>query len=231
MDDLRNGLLPGRMKNEEEPGLFREGEESVPQNVAPDAEPKGPVDSGIVESAPAPARPATACRVPEDGSFGATLTELRTRHNFTIRKLAEETKIRESYLEALEAEDYDKLPQLVYVLGYIRKLCTLYGVSREDADALTAGLRERLRYELPEDLDKHTADRERSEEDEHRERQLLFLISGAVALVVLALIVVGVLIVLAVRNHGSKIEPGVPFNESLLVDLQPKPVLQVQELK
>ena len=100
----------------------------------------------------APAKKNTFCRVAGDGSFGSCLAELRQRHNYTIRQLAEETKIREIYLEALEAEDYRNLPQLVYVMGYIRKLCALYGVGKEDADALTAGLRERLQYELPEDM-------------------------------------------------------------------------------
>ena len=223
MEDLKNGLLPGR-KKEEEPELFAAEAEDAPV---------GPVDSEILDDLEAPVRKKKKidCRVPGDGSFGNCLAELRTRHNYTIKKLAEETRIRETYLEALEAEDYKTLPQLVYVLGYIRKLCTLYGVSREDADALTAGLRERLQYELPEDLEKHTADRERSEEDEHRQRQLLFLISGAVVLIVLALIAGVVLLVLALRSHGASGAPGDPFNEKLLVDLQPKPELRVQELK
>lgn len=223
MEDLKNGLRPGR-KKEEEPELFAgEAEEA----------PVGPVDSEILENPQTPARKRVKadCRVPGDGSFGSCLAELRIRHNYTIKQLSEETKIRELYLEALEAEDYKILPQLVYVLGYIRKLCTLYGVSRENADALTAGLRERLQYELPEDLEKHTADRERSEEDERRQRQLLFLISGAVALIVLALVVGAVLLVLVLRSHNSSAASGDPFNEKLLVDLQPKPELRVQELK
>lgn len=222
MEEQRNGLLTGR-KKAEEPELFGEG--------TADERPIGPIDSDILESQVASPRKKTDCRVPRDGSFGCTLAELRTRHNYTIRQLAEETKIRELYLEALEAEDYKNLPQLVYVLGYIRKLCALYGVSQEDADALTAGLRERLQYELPEDLDKHTADRERSEEDERRQRQLVLLISGAVALIVLALVAGGVLLVLALRGPGSSAASADPFNETLLVDLQPKPEIRVQELK
>lgn len=101
--------------------------------------PPGPIDSEIREVPGAPAKKNTFCRVAGDGSFGSCLAELRQRHNYTIRQLAEETKIREIYLEALEAEDYRNLPQLVYVMGYIRKLCALYGVGKEDADALTAG--------------------------------------------------------------------------------------------
>ncbi len=223
MEDLKHGLLPGR-KADEEPELFTDETEI-------ETEPTGPVDSDIVETPEVPIRKQTHCRIPGDGSFGSTLAELRMHHNYTIEQLAEETKIREMYLEALEAEDYKNLPQLVYVLGYIRKLCALYSISREDADELTADLRERLQYELPEDLNRHTADRERSEEDERRQRQLLLLIAGAITLIVLAVIAGAVLIVLALRSHNSNAAVGDPFNETLLVDLQPKPALRVQELK
>lgn len=228
MEELRNGLLPGR-KTEEEPGLFRD----KPSAAAPDEaeEPIGPIDSEIREVPGSPARPRTYCKIAGDGSFGECLAELRRRHNFTIRQLAEETKIREIYLEALEAEDYKNLPQLVYVMGYIRKLCSLYGVSKEDADALTAGLRERLQYELPEDITKTVVDHEVSEENERKLRQLMLLIFGALALVVVAFVAVGILILVGLRS-GSAVEAGgVPFDESRLVELQPEPRIELQELK
>ncbi|AVM45367.1 MAG TPA: hypothetical protein DFL85_14455 [Lentisphaeria bacterium] len=237
MEDLRNGLLPGR-KKEEEPGLFAaEPDQAAEQRQRRNAEPEepelppGPIDSEIREVPGAPAKKNTFCRVAGDGSFGSCLAELRQRHNYTIRQLAEETKIREIYLEALEAEDYRNLPQLVYVMGYIRKLCALYGVGKEDADALTAGLRERLQYELPEDISKTVVDHEVSEENERKLRQLILLISGAAVLIVLALVVGGVLILMGLRSSESASSPADPFNENLLVDLQPKPKLEVQELK
>lgn len=228
MDELRNGLLPGR-KNEEEPGLFRE---EPPAAAVDEKEEPIAIDSEIREvSGVSPARPTTPCQIPGDGSFGESLAELRRRHNFTIQQLAEETRIREIYLEALEAEDYKNLPQLVYVLGYIRKLCALYGVSKEDADTLTAGLRERLRYELPEDITKTVVDHEVSEENENKLRQLMLLVSGGIALVVIAFIVTGVLILIGLRHGSSAADSGAPFDESLLVEVQPEPQIEMQELK
>ena len=228
MEELRNGLLPGR-KNGEESGLFRD----EPPAAASDEEdqPIGPIDSEIREIPGSPVRPKTCCKIAGDGSFGECLAELRRRHNLTIRQLAEETKIREIYLEALEAEDYKTLPQLVYVMGYIRKLCTLYGVSREDADALTAGLRERLQYELPEDITKTVVDHEVSEENERKLRQLMLLIAGVLALVVIAFVVVGVLILVGLRSGSSGDAAGAPFDESRLIELQPEPRIELQELR
>ncbi len=228
MEELRHGLLPGR-KNEEEPELFRDEPPAVKGEE--EEEPIGPIDSEIREVPDSPVKPKTYCRIAGDGSFGECLAELRQRHNLTIRQLAEETRIREIYLEALEAEDYKNLPQLVYVMGYIRKLCALYGVSKEDADALTAGLRERLQYELPEDITKAVMDHEVSEENERKQRQLMLLVAGGAALVVIAFIVVGVLILVGLRSCSSAEASGAPFDESRLLELQSAPRIELQELK
>ena len=231
MEELKHGLLPGR-KSEEEPGLFpEESRTETREEPEEPEEPVGPIDSEIREIPGAQVRPKTVCRITGDGSFGECLAELRHRHNLTIRQLAEETKIRETYLEALEAEDYKNLPQLVYVMGYIRKLCNLYGVSREDADALTAGLRERLQYELPEDITKTVVDREGSEEDERKQRQLLLLIVGVLVLLVVALLVAGILVLAGLRGGSSVEVSGMPFDESRLIDLQPEPQIELQELR
>lgn len=74
-------------------------------------------------------------------------------------------------------------------------------------------------------------DHEVSEENERKLRQLILLISGAAVLIVLALVVGGVLILMGLRSSESASSPADPFNENLLVDLQPKPKLEVQELK
>ncbi len=49
----------------------------------------------------------------------------------------------ESSLRALESDDYEKLPALVYVRGYVRRYCTLLGIDPtpvlDNLDALTEG--------------------------------------------------------------------------------------------
>ncbi len=218
-------LFPEPEMTEEEPqtGLFAEEEAELPI---------GPIDSAIEETAPpAASGPKAACPLRPAASLGACLTELRERHKLTLKKLAEETKIREDYLIALEADDYRSLPQVVYVMGYIRKLCALYGVAQEDADHLTADLRQQLSYELPEDITKTVVDHEVSEENERKLKQLLFLICGTIALIVGALVVLGVWLIVDLRSSATTSKSGTLFNENLLIQLQEPPTIQLQELK
>ncbi|MDR0933373.1 MAG: helix-turn-helix domain-containing protein [Victivallales bacterium] len=186
------------------------------------------VDSEVREVPTTSGRSMASRPLGDAGSLGSCLSDLRQRSHYTIEQLALETKIKESYLEALEAEDYKNLPQTVYVMGYIRKLCALYGVSKTDADTLTSGLREQLQYELPEDITKSVVDHEISEENERKLRQLIMVIAGVIALLVIALIVAGVMILAGVRKSETV---AAPFNENSLIELQGVPQIEMRELK
>ena len=59
-------------------------------------------------------------------------------------EVGEATKIRSIYIEAIEAEDYSSLPPVVYVLAYVKTLCSFYGVDGELTESLTADIRQRL---------------------------------------------------------------------------------------
>ena len=64
-------------------------------------------------------------------SLGALLQEARLSCSFTIKDAAESTRIKSSYIIALENNEMDELPAKVYVLNYIRQLCREYNVSNE----------------------------------------------------------------------------------------------------
>lgn len=55
-------------------------------------------------------------------NFGQTLAQARKKENYTIEKLAETTKIKKSFLIALENNDITPLPKQVFALGFIRIL-------------------------------------------------------------------------------------------------------------
>ncbi|MBO5306600.1 MAG: helix-turn-helix domain-containing protein [Lentisphaeria bacterium] len=166
----------------------------------------------------------------EGGSFGATLRQMRLQSGRELADISKETHIQLSFLQALEAEDCKNLPQPVYVLGFIRKLCDLYGVPREKADELTSGLREKLEYELPADINKSVVDRDFSEENDRKLRQL------TIALAVIALLILGglttgtVWLVNTLRNRTQTVQ-GPTFNPETLLELQEKPRLKVTELQ
>ncbi len=184
------------------------------------------LDSGFV----APGLHPRISDIAEAGSFGHYLRELRLRNNFTIEQIADETKIRSTYLEALEAEDYSSLPQPVYVLGYVRKLCNLYRVDRERADEITATLREQLEYEIPEDITKTVIDHEVSEENERKIRQLAMILAAGGVLVVIVIVLGAVLLLAGLRSTAER--SGSPvFDETQLIELQGRPQLETSELK
>lgn len=169
--------------------------------------------------------------LPYQNSFGQYLKALRLQKNLSIESIAEETKIRSDYLVALEAEDFDSLPQPVYILGYVRKLCSLYQVDAQRANEITSGLRSQLEYEIPEDISKSVVDHEVSEENERRIRQLILIMVTAAALVVLVFIIGGVLLLVGLRKSPNPANHSTAFDESRLIELQGTPKLNITVLK
>lgn len=147
-----------------------------------------------------------------------------------LQEISAETKIPVLYLQALEDEDCKKLPQPVYVLGFIRKLCSIYGVPTEQADELTAGLREKLEYELPADINKSVVDRAFSEENERKLHQLTILFGIDIILIIGLLVGGTVLIVNGLRSKTQEVHVS-GFNPETLLELQEKPQLKPTELE
>ena len=65
--------------------------------------------------------------------IGEVLKSARTRQSLDIRTVEEQTKIRIKYLRALEAEEWDVLPNPAYATGFLRTYAQLLGL---DAEAL-----------------------------------------------------------------------------------------------
>ena len=64
--------------------------------------------------------------------IGQLLRETREAKGLTLDDVEQEIRIRSSYLEALENEDYDRLPGAVYVRGFLRNYARLLGVELEE---------------------------------------------------------------------------------------------------
>ena len=188
-------------------------------------------------AAETPAAPAEKPQAPHcseaflaGGSFGTILHRMRVQCGKELQEISAETRIPLVYLQALEAEDCKNLPQPVYVLGFIRKLCDIYGVPREKADELTADLREKLEYELPADINKSVVDRDFSEENDRKLRQLTIALAVIVLLILGGLTSGTVWLVNTLRSRTQTVQ-GPSFNQETLLELQPKPKLQVTELQ
>lgn len=75
-------------------------------------------------------------------SLGRSLREKRESKFLTIQEVAQTTKIKECYIDALEKEDIDELPPRVYTVGFIQNLASLYQLPADQLitafDALNA---------------------------------------------------------------------------------------------
>jgi len=68
---------------------------------------------------------------------GRALAEARTSRNQTVAEIAQQLKLSASQIEALEADDYARLPGPVFVRGFVRNYARLMEL---DGEALVAGL-------------------------------------------------------------------------------------------
>jgi transcriptional regulator with XRE-family HTH domain len=67
------------------------------------------------------------------GSIGAALRALRLDQGLTLDELAEKTRVRKSYLEALEEMRLDALPSRPFTIGYIRAYALALNLDPEAA--------------------------------------------------------------------------------------------------
>ena len=163
-------------------------------------------------------------------SYGQYLRELRQAAGVSLTELADETKIKPLCLQALEEENLADLPQEVFVVAYVKKLCQLYGVGLARQEEITSELRGHLKKELPEDISRNLRGHYVSDDNERRIRRLAIGIS-AIAAVLLILLICG--IALAVRYFLRDDRPTVlpvEFNEEQVLKLQPKAELRIVPL-
>jgi len=60
-------------------------------------------------------------------TIGDILQDERLAHRFSLLELAKRTRIRQEYLEALESNQFAKLPAATFVKGYIKNYAQLFG--------------------------------------------------------------------------------------------------------
>jgi hypothetical protein len=75
------------------------------------------------------------------GYDGRYLGAVRQIRGVTLEELAAETQIALRYLEAIEINDYARLPAAVFVRGYLRELTDV--LELDDPDALVEGYMKR----------------------------------------------------------------------------------------
>ena len=70
---------------------------------------------------------------PEGIEFsGPELRRIRKKMNISIEEIASDTKINVRYLRSIEEEQYDMLPAVVYIRGYVTLYARHLGIDRQE---------------------------------------------------------------------------------------------------
>ena len=150
------------------------------------------------------------------------LKAARNGAGMTVKDVENATQIRVHYLTALEESDFEKLPQPVYVLAYLRKLCNLYDIPEDEEEQLVRPWRE-FPCELPENLPARVVTDDDNEPRKKVLRNLELALWAAGALIAVG-IVTGIIVLISSCVSSRNI-PESPFEKSRLLEIQPKPQL------
>lgn len=88
-------------------------------------------------------------------TLGEYLLEVRTQHGFTLEEVSQKTGVYEKFIHYIETGKYHLLPPGVYVLGFLKKLASIYKIS---ADSLLE------QYRKERGIVDHAATEEKAEE-------------------------------------------------------------------
>ena len=120
--------------------------------------------------------------IDEPTKSGQYLAYEREKKDFTVEDIARELHLSANVVRALEEDAYDKLPELVYVRGYIRSYCRILGIDPIPVlDMYTTNLPKEEDYIL-EDLSLSSPVNEN--------QQRLIMIWGSIAVVAIFLILI-----------------------------------------
>ena len=139
-----------------------------------------------------------------DATLGKLLAEARTQANHTIHSASAETRIRSDYIEALENDKPETLPNQVFLRAYVRALIQLYGLDAQSSKLIEEKLSDYEPVtEVPEKLIEDIGRGGQISEAETR-RVKLMLIYGSVILFLLVSLVVTSVIGVSIRRRNAQ---------------------------
>jgi transcriptional regulator with XRE-family HTH domain len=171
-------------------------------------------------------------KVDDYAYFGILLRDTREAAEMSIEDVSRKTKIRKSYLEALEHENFSQLPSKVYIRAYIRTLCELYNMESSVANEINLTLQDEENIHLGEEVYTSIMT-SNDDDDEIHMRHRSFPVTAVVGVVLfLALIIGGWLIF---RSYQSSPPPApngqnTKFDNAKLNNFEQDQLIKMSEL-
>ena len=128
--------------------------------------------------------------------IGNTLREARVRRNLTLQQVEEDIKIRVKYVQAMENEDWDVMPGVTYVKGFLRTYSTYLGL---DPDVIIGEFRSRGMVPSQEHHEPFSGSSVIGKPHSHRGRNTIVIVAVLCLIALAAIYVVGLL-------NGNKTE-------------------------
>lgn len=208
---------PAAAAEEKQPGTVRApGAETVSNNAQ-----RVLTEDMVIEETPIPDTDACGAR-----SCGEFLKIQREKLNLSYAQVFEATRIKSDMVRALEEEDFSMLPQPVYVIAYVKRLCQFYNINNALAREFVSKMRDEIAFDVPEDFSKSVKGSDVSEENMRRIRNLA-LAAALVIFLFLVLLISGITLVV-INLRKAENQPS--YSENTLVELQSKPKLRITEL-
>lgn len=130
--------------------------------------------------------------VAKDFSPGHILQEARVHSGLSIDQAAQSIKIRKAFVEALERDDFDNLPPRVYVNAYMKALCSLYSIDKEQVFSTLKSMEgeEKREYTVPEEILQHLEEGKMTNPHEEKKvKRIIFISAMACAAVILGVFI------------------------------------------
>jgi transcriptional regulator with XRE-family HTH domain len=119
--------------------------------------------------------------------FGPFLKKARMAKNLSLADVEDKTRIRKCYIEALEEENFNNLPPIVYVCAYVKTLCVSYEIDNDMQELTLSELKKLLPTHLSnETIQNLDIDCEIDEAEEHK---LKLIVTSSVAVIALLCII------------------------------------------
>ncbi len=164
-------------------------------------------------------------------TIGKFLAHHRSKSGKSLKKIANDTRISLSLLESLENEDYDKLPNKVYVIGYLKSLAKELNYSQSEAIKLfeqglskissntkkTIPLEQNPKYQpVSYRYEKLTSKEEnKSKDQDSNSKMIIILASSIIIIVVIGLITMSILSKSTKTEVAKEIQEVVPVEKTV----------------
>jgi cytoskeleton protein RodZ len=122
--------------------------------------------------------------------IGNTLREARVRRSLTLQQVEEDIKIRVKYVQAMENEDWDVMPGVTYVKGFLRTYSTYLGL---DPDVIIGEFRSRGMVPSQEHHEPFSGSSVIGKPHSHRNRNTIVIVAVLCLIALAAIYVVGLL--------------------------------------